>query len=90
MNNELNSIQITLSDKSLNDLALRLVPFLKEIMNNESDVISQNKAYKRYGQANVMRWVKKGLIRPVAKRPGKIEYSIHDLRICQSRIQDYF
>ncbi len=73
----------------LHDLALELAPILKQAMTDPSEVISQNKAYKQFGQANVMRWVKNGTLFPVSKRPGKIEYRISDLRICQSKLQDY-
>ena len=62
---------------------------LKQAMSDPSEVISQNKAYKMFGQANVMRWVKNGKLVPVAKRPGKVEYRISDLRCCQGIMQDY-
>jgi hypothetical protein len=73
----------------LHDLALELAPMLKQAMSDPSEVISQNKAYKMFGQANVMRWVKNGKLVPVAKRPGKVEYRISDLRCCQGIMQDY-
>lgn len=73
----------------LRDLATELAPILKQQMEDPSEVISQNKAYKQFGQANVMRWVKEKRLMPVAKRPGKIEYRVSDLRICQNRFQDY-
>lgn len=73
----------------LRGFAAELVPFLRSEMENPNEVISQNKAYKQFGQANVMRWVREKRLMPVAKRPGKIEYRVSDLRICQSRFQDY-
>ena len=54
------------------------------------DLISQNKAFKIFGQGNIRRWRQKGLVEPVSKRPGKIEYRLSDLRILQQRKQDYF
>ena len=51
---------------------------------------SQNQAFKMFGQGNIRRWRQKGLVEPVSKRPGKIEYRISDLRLLQQRKQDYF
>ena len=45
---------------------------------------------KMFGQGNIRRWREKGLVEPVSKRPGKIEYRVSDLRILQQRKQDYF
>ena len=89
-------IQLTFPDKCvtyktfINDLATALVPKLMEAMENPSDVISQNKAFKMFGQGNIRRWREKGQLEPVSKRPGKIEYRMSDLRILQQRKQDYF
>lgn len=74
----------------INDLATALVPKLLEAMENPSDLISQNQAFKIFGQGNIRRWRKKGLVEPVSKRPGKIEYRISTLRLLQQRKQDYF
>ena len=74
----------------INDLATALVPKLKEAIDNPSDIISQRQAFKLFGQGNIRRWRKKGLIMPLSKRPGKIEYSLSDLKILQQRKQDYF
>lgn len=89
-------LQIQFADKTvtyetfLHDFAVVLAPILKQQMEDPSEVISQNKAYKMFGQANVMRWVKNRKLVPVAKRPGKIEYRLSDLRSCQNIFQDYF
>ena len=74
----------------INDLATALVPKLMEKMENPSDIVSQRKAYKIFGEGNVSRWREMGLVEPVSKRPGKIEYRLSDLRILQQRKQDYF
>ena len=74
----------------INDLATALVPKLLKAMENPSDLISQNQAFKIFGQGNIRRWRKKGLVEPASKRPGKIEYRVSDLRILQQRKQDYF
>lgn len=89
-------IQLMFSDKCvtygtfIDDLTTALVPKLLKAMENPSDIISQNKAFKIFGQGNIRRWRKKGLVEPVSKRPGKIEYRLSDLRILQQRKQDYF
>ena len=89
-------IQLALPDKcvtydtSINDLATALVPKLLEAMENPSNIISQRQAFKMFGQGNIRRWREKGLVEPVSKRPGKIEYRVSDLRILQQRKQDYF
>ena len=85
-------IQLMFPDKCvtystfINDLATALVPKLMEAMENPSGLISQN----MFGQGNIRRWRQKGLVEPVSKRPGKIEYRLSDLRILQQRKQDYF
>ena len=89
-------LQLMFADKCvtyetfINDLATALAPKLKELEENPSDIISQSKAFKLFGQGNVLRWRQKGMLKPVSKRPGKIEYRISDLRLLQQRPQDYF
>ena len=69
-------IQLTFPDKCvtyktfINDLATALVPKLLEAMENPSDIISQNQAFKRFGKGNILRWRSKGLVEPLSKRPG--------------------
>ena len=77
-------------DTFINDLATALVPKLTEAMENPSNITSQRQAFKMFGQGNIRRWREKGLVEPVSKRPGKIEYRVSDLRILQQRKQDYF
>ena len=77
-------------DTFINDLATALVPKLIEAMENPSNIISQRQAFKTFGQGNIRRWREKGLVEPISKRPGKIEYRVSDLRILQQRKQDYF
>ena len=77
-------------DTFINDLATALVPKLIEAMENPSNIISQRQAFKMFGQGHIRRWREKGLVEPVSKRPGKIEYRVSDLRILQQRKQDYF
>ena len=55
-------IQLTFPDKCVtyntfvNDLATALVPKLLKAMENPSDLISQNQAFKIFGQGNIRRW----------------------------------
>ena len=77
-------------DTFINDLATALVPKLMEAMENPNNIISQRQTFKMFGQGNIRRWREKGLLEPVSKRPGKIEYRVSDLRILQQRKQDYF
>lgn len=89
-------IQLIFPDKCvtystfINDITTALAPKLLQAMENPSDIISQNMAFKMFGQGNIRRWRKKGLLEPVSKRPGKLEYRVSDLRILQQRKQDYF
>lgn len=89
-------LQLMFADKCvtyetfINDLANALAPKLKELEENPSDIISQNKAFKMFGQGNILRWRRQGQLKPVSKRPGKIEYRLSELRLLQQRPQDYF
>ncbi len=74
----------------IKDLAREIVAQQTEILRMPNDIISQNKAFKLFGAGNVRRWVKEGRLIPKSKRPGKIEYSIFDLKRLQNRQQDYF
>ena len=89
------TVQIQFPDKCvsydtfINDLATALVPKLCEAIENKRGIISQREAYRRYGQGNVLRWRRKELLIPVAKRPGIIEYRVDDLEMLKARHQDY-
>lgn len=74
----------------IKDLAREIVAQQTEALRQPNDIISQNKAFKLFGAGNVRRWRQKGLLEPVSKRPGKIEYRIFDLKRLQERQQDYF
>lgn len=89
------NILMEFSDKTvpysifINDLAREIVAQTTEALREPNDIISQNKAFKLFGAGNVRRWVKGGELIPISKRPGKIEYSIFDLKRLQERQQDY-
>jgi len=72
------------------DLARELTAQTSEALRVHNNIISQNQAYKLYGPGNVRRWVKEGLLTPISKRPGKIEYNVFDLKRLKERQQDYF
>ena len=72
------------------DLAREIVALQTDTLRMPSDIVSQNKAFKLFGEGNVRRWVKEEKLVPVSKRPGKIEYRIFDLKRLQERQQDYY
>ena len=72
------------------DLAREIVALQTDTLRMPSDIVSQNKAFKLFGEGNVRRWVKEEKLVPVSKRPGKIEYRVFDLKRLQERQQDYF
>ena len=74
----------------IKDLAREIVAQTTEALREPNDIVSQNKAFKLFGQGNIRRWVKEGKLTPVSKRPGKIEYRIFDLKRLQEHQQDYF
>lgn len=53
-----------------------------------NDSISQNKAFRKYGKARVLHWLKDGLVQP-SKTRGKLLYKVSELEACKMRIQDY-
>ena len=72
------------------DLTREIVALQTDALRMPSDIVSQNKAFKLFGEGNVRRWVKEEKLVPVSKRPGKIEYRVFDLKRLQERQQDYF
>ena len=75
-------------DTFLNDLAARIVKYLKSD-NADPEFVSQRKAYEMFGRRNVERWRRQGKV-VCYKRPGKVEYRTADLRLLQRTVQDYF
>jgi len=74
----------------IKDLARELTAQTSEALRVHNNIISQNQAFKQFGGGNVRRWLKEGLLMPISKRPGKIEYNVFDLKRLQERQQDYF
>lgn len=75
-------------DTFLNDVAARVVRFLKDD-DNDPEYVSQRKAFEMFGRRNVERWRKQGKVIP-SKRPGRLEYKTAELRLLQRLKQDYF
>lgn len=73
-------------DTFVNDVSRRIAEILK---NDEEKMLSQAKAFKRFGRGNVERWRQQGKIQP-CKRPGKLEYNLEELIALQKTQQDYF
>lgn len=71
----------------VDDIAARMVHFLNAD-SHDPEYISQNKAFRTFGRANVERWRKQGKV-TAHKRPGKTEYRTADLRLLQRTQQDY-
>ena len=54
---------------------------------NRRQYISQRQAYERFGRANVERWKTLGIIAPLKRTPGKLEYNIDTLlRVAASEV----
>ena len=93
---EIMNIMINFPDKLVpyevfvKDIAREVTAQTIEALRVPNNILSQNKAYKMFGAGNVRRWVKEGLLTPISKRPGKIEYNVFDLKRLQERQQDYF
>ena len=75
-------------DTFMNDLSSRIVAKIKSTR-NDPEYVSQSQAYRMFGRANVERWRRNGKISP-RKRPGKLEYSVVELRKLQEVSQDYY
>lgn len=72
----------------MTDLSARVVRMMKSDA-ADPEYVSQRTAYSIFGRKNVDRWRRNGLVHP-AKRPGKMEYRMADLRLLQRTEQDYF
>lgn len=64
--------------------------FLEAHKVKEEDMIyiTQNKAYKRFGRANVERWRGQGKVRAF-QRPATVEYQMAELLKAAENQQDY-
>lgn len=69
------------------DLTVRLARMIRSDA-ADPEYVSQRTAYSIFGRRNVDRWRRTGKVKPF-KRPGKVEYSMADLRLLQRTEQDY-
>ena len=76
-------------DVFVRDLASELAGMIA-VSRNDPETVSQRRAYRMFGRANVERWRRAGDLEPLSVRPGKTEYRTADLRLLQRRTQDYF
>lgn len=76
-------------DTFVNDLARVVTKMVVDQLRNGKDVLTQNEAYRRFGRANVDRWVRQCRLEPLAVRPGKKEYRLDDLMKLHNCQQDY-
>lgn len=70
----------------VNDIAMSIIQIQSKM---SKDTISQRKAFAKYGESNVRRWISQGKLSIFSKRPGKIEYKVQDLERCSNHVQDY-
>lgn len=88
------NIECIFSDKNvpydlcLNDLATRIALKMHQVEKGQLE-ISQAKAFKMFGRADVERWIKKGLLQPCRVSPGKKRYRLVDLQKLASKQQNY-
>ncbi len=59
-----------------------------KIKKEEKIHITQNQAYKRFGESNVKRWVEQRKVQRY-KRPTTMEYKFSELLEAAETIQDY-
>lgn len=66
--------------------------YLKFLVDNdvkqEPEYVSKSEAYRRFGQAHVMRWIRQRRVLEY-KRPGVIHLSLAQLREAAAERQDY-
>ncbi len=74
-------------DQFVADVAARLAGHIR-IHQEDPEYMTQAKAFRVFGRANVERWRRKGDVTP-SVRPGKLEYPTARLRELQRREQDY-
>lgn len=89
-----NNTELQFFDKSVtfeqfvNDLATRIALKMVQIEKGQLE-ISQAKAYKMFGRADVERWIKSGKLQPCRVSPGKKRYKLTDLQKLASIQQNY-
>ena len=72
----------------VDDLATKIALRVHQIEKGQLE-ISQAKAFKMFGRADVERWVKSGKLTPCRISPGKKRYKLADLQKLASIQQNY-
>ena len=70
------------------DLATKIAYTMHQIERGELE-ISQLQAFKMFGKADVLRWVKNGKIQPCRISPGKKRYKLVELQRLADIQQNY-
>ncbi|MBR0526851.1 MAG: hypothetical protein IJJ98_09180 [Prevotella sp.] len=75
-------------DQFVDKLATKVALRIHQIEKGQFEV-SQTQAYKMFGKADVLRWIKNGKLEPVRISPGKKRYRLVDLQQLASIQQNY-
>lgn len=75
-------------EQFVNELATRIAIKIHQVEKGQLE-ISQAKAFKMYGHADVERWVKSGKLQPSRISPGKKRYRLIDLQKLADIQQNY-
>ena len=75
-------------EQFVNELATRIALKIHQVEKGQLE-ISQAKAFKMYGRADVERWVKSGKLQPSRISPGKKRYRLIDLQKLADIHQNY-
>lgn len=75
-------------EQFVNELATRIALKIHQVEKGQLE-ISQAKAFKMYGRADVERWVKSGKLQPSQISPGKKRYRLIDLQKLADIQQNY-
>lgn len=75
-------------EQFVNELATRIALKIHQVEKGQLE-ISQAKAFKMYGRADVERWIKSGKLKPSRISPGKKRYKLTDLQKLANIQQNY-
>ena len=75
-------------EQFVEDLATKVALKMHQIEKGQLEV-SQAKAYKMYGRADVERWIRTGKLKPCRISPGKKRYKLIDLQRLANIKQNY-
>ena len=75
-------------DEFVDTVATKVALRIYQIEKGELE-ISQSKAFKMFGRADVERWIKSGKLKPCRISPGKKRYKLTELQKLASIQQNY-